>query len=289
MGEVLFKRCVVVGIGLIGGSFALAGKRAGVLGEVVGVARSERTRSLAVALGAADRATDDPVAACAGADLVYLATPVAAIAPIMQSICAQLPEGCAVTDAGSTKASICQAAGRLLPDRVCFIGGHPMAGSEHFGIEAARADLFTDSFYFYVPPTGHEAQLSAFIATVRAIGAIPAAVDPVQHDALVAMTSHFPHVMAAAIARSAGDLTAAQPDRSRFAGKGFADTTRIAAGPSDVWTDILLDNRINLLAALDRLGEELEAYRDALGRADAAAIRQLLEDARQSRERLLGK
>lgn len=277
----LFERVTVIGIGLIGGSFALAGREAGVLGEVVGVARSERTLLEAVHVGAADRTTPDAVEAVRGADLVYIATPVATIASILERIAPALEPRCVVTDAGSTKRAIMLAA-EGLPEGVDFVGGHPMAGSEQAGVWEARAHLFHGRTYLLTPPSGADEALERLREVVFAIGARPVVVDAERHDRLVARTSHLPHVVASALANALCDV-----GRERdFIGSGLRDTTRIAEGPTDVWQEILMANADEVLAALDGFIEEAGRFREALEARDEDTIAQLLDDGRECRMRM---
>ncbi|MEA3402678.1 MAG: prephenate dehydrogenase/arogenate dehydrogenase family protein [Armatimonadota bacterium] len=276
-----FSRTAVIGIGLIGGSFALAGREAGILREVVGVARSAETLREAVVCGAADATTRDPVEAVREAEMVFIATPVAAIPEIINAIGPAVAEGCLVTDAGSTKRRIMEAA-RGLPDGVDFVGGHPMAGSERAGIAAARADLFRGSAWLLTPQPGGEAALTRMRDIVEALGARPVVVDAETHDRIVARTSHLPHLVAAALCGALGDAA----EDHAFVGGGLRDTTRIAAGPVEVWREILLTNADEVLAALDELLEEAERYREALRAGDEDALTALLAEARRRRERM---
>lgn len=277
----LFERVTVIGIGLIGGSFALAGREAGVLGEVVGVARSERTLLEAVHLGAADRTTPDALEAVRDADLVYIATPVAKIAETLERIAPALKPGCIVTDAGSTKQAI-MAAARSLPASVSFVGGHPMAGSERGGVWEARSHLFHGRTYLLMPaPNAHEA-LGRLWEVVVAIGARPVLVEAEKHDRLVARTSHLPHLVASALAASLGE-TCVQRD---FIGDGLRDTTRIAEGPVSVWREILMANADEVLVALDEFLGEADRWREALEARDEEAVVDLLTRGRDCRQRM---
>ncbi len=251
------------------------------LGEVIGVARSERTLLEAVHLGAADRTTDDPLEAVADADLVYIATPVSTIARSITVIAPALRPGALVTDAGSTKREIVAAA-RHLPKEVSFVGGHPMAGSEQAGVGAARASLFHGRTYLLTPTPGADAALARFRHVVEAIGARPVIVDADTHDHMLAHTSHLPHLVAAALCRSIGETCAARD----FVGNGLRDTTRIAEGPAEVWREILLTNADEVLNALEQFREEIDAYLNALDARDESAITRLLEDARECRMRM---
>jgi len=278
---VLFERVTVIGIGLIGGSFALAGREAGVLGEVVGVARSERTLLEAVHVGAADHTTPDAVEAVRGADLVYIATPVATIASIMSRIAPALGPGCVVSDAGSTKRAIVEAAAGL-PESVSFVGGHPMAGSEQAGVWEARSHLFHGRTYLLTPTPGADEALARMRELVFAIGARPVVVDPERHDSLVARTSHLPHIVASALANALCDVSTERD----FIGNGLRDTTRIAEGPVDVWREILMANADEVLAALDGFIGEAERFRDALADGDEEQVATLLADGRKCRMRM---
>jgi prephenate dehydrogenase len=278
---VLFERVTVIGIGLIGGSFALAGREAGVLGEVIGVARSERTLLEAVHVGAADRTTPDAVEAVGGADLVYLSTPVATIPGIMKRIAPALKNGCVVTDAGSTKRAI-MAAAQELPAEISFVGGHPMAGSEQAGVWEARSHLFHGRTYLLTPSPRADEALSTLRELVFAIGARPVVVSAERHDALVARTSHLPHLVASALANALCEVS-----RERdFIGNGLRDTTRIAEGPVDVWREILLANADEVLEALDGFIGETERFRRALADGDEEEIVNLLASGRECRMRM---
>lgn len=275
----LFERAAIIGIGLIGGSFALAARAAGVVGEVVGVARRERTLLEALHLGAADRTSFDPGEAVRDADLVLIATPVATIPDVLERIAPALPVGCVVTDAGSTKRAV-MAAASVLPEHVDFIGGHPMAGSERAGVTAARVHLFHGKTWLLTPGDARPDAVARLRAVLEAIGARVVIVDAAEHDRIVARTSHLPHVIAAALCTALGECC----DESDFIGAGLRDTTRIAAGPSEVWREILLTNADEVLAALSGFEAEVGRYRAALAACDEAALTALLDAARARRE-----
>jgi len=284
---VKYKRTAIIGIGLIGGSFALAAKRAGIVESVVGVARSEATLQAALEMGAADEATTDPAEAVRGADLVYIAVPVGTTRSIFAHIADHLRPDALVTDAGSTKREVMQAAAELLPDHITFIGGHPMAGSEQSGVQAARADLFEDAVYFLTPTdTTSPDELDEMIEVVRTLGAIPSAQTADLHDRLAAATSHLPHLVSAALASTVAKLLADSRQAEDFVGTGFSDTTRLAEGSPEVWRDIFLSNADNLGDSVEELITTLQALAAALQGADSDACERLLTDARQARRRL---
>lgn len=275
----LFERAAIIGIGLIGGSFALAARAAGVVGEVVGVARRERTLLEALRLGAADHTGFDPAEAVRDADLVLIATPVAAIPDLLARIAPTLPAGCVVTDVGSTK-RVVMAAASVLPEHVDFIGGHPMAGSERAGVNAAQVRLFHGKTWLLTPGAARPEAVARLRAALEAIGARVVTVDAAEHDRIVARTSHLPHVIAAALCTALGECC----EESDFIGAGLLDTTRIAAGSSEVWREILLTNRDEVLAALDELDTQVGRFQAALAAGDEVALTELLDHARTIRE-----
>lgn len=282
-----FDRLAVIGIGLIGGSFALAAKKRGLVGHVVGVARKETTLLRALERGAADAVTSDPAEAVREADLVYIATPVRATGTILKRIAPALGADALVTDATSTKVSVVAAAEEQLSGAAVFIGGHPMAGSEEAGPGAARADLFQGKPYLLTPtPQTPDAELQRLRDLLTAIGARVILTDPEEHDRLVAATSHLPHLLAAALLGALADLPRPPADLEAFVGSGLRDVTRIAKGPPEVWRDILLDNRGNIRTALKGLLAKLDDYLAAMDAGDAEKLEALLAEARDVRKGL---
>ena len=280
-----YQRAAIIGIGLIGGSFSLAAKRAGLVGEVVGVARSETTRALAVEYGAADWTTDDAARAVREADLVYLATPIGAILSSLAELGPHLKPGALVTDAGSTKARIVAAA-EALPPSVAFLGGHPMAGSEQAGVAAARADLFSGATYFLTPTEATAPEtLERMLLLVREIGAEPLVLEVELHDRMVAVTSHLPHALAWALCAAAGRRESPAA-LAPFAAGAWRDTTRIAASPEEVWADIFLTNPENLAEAGRRFRDELDELLRLVGAGDRPGLLAYLTRSRETHERI---
>lgn len=279
----IYERLAIIGIGLIGGSVALAARQRGLVGEIVGCARSEATRQGALALGAVDQVTDDPVAAATGADLVYVAAPVGTIAGLLEQIAPVVELGATVTDAGSVKADICREGNRFLPG--IFIGGHPMAGSEQSGVHAARPELFQGRSYILTPQEADEELLAKLEQFVRGLGAHPFTTTPEAHDEMVALTSHLPHLWASALAlalEEQGDPAQLVP----FSGSGLRDSTRIAAADPALWSDIFLSNRRNLLQSLGQVREALDELQAAVAAEDPERIVALLARAKQFRDYL---
>ena len=259
-------KLVVVGVGLIGGSCALALKRAGAVGEVVGVGRTRPNLDAALARSVIDRACtldDDWARETADADVVLIATPVAQFPALFASMADAIGVATVVTDAGSTKQDVIAAARAAFAAQLPrFVPGHPIAGTEHTGAAAAFASLFEGRNVVLTPLAETASDAIDLIALLwQTCGARVTTLEPMRHDAVFAAVSHLPHVLAFALVAE----LAARPDAAAYfdhAASGFRDFTRIAAGSPEMWRDIALANRAALLAEMDRYG-------DALGRARA--------------------
>lgn len=274
-------RLVIVGTGLIGGSLARAVRAAGVASRVVGVETEERRRETALKLGVVDEAHAELGPALPGAEVVLFCTPVEQIAAQVLAAARLAKPGTLLTDVGSTKAAIVEAVERELPAGALFVGGHPLAGSEKTGPEFADARLFEDRLVLLTPtPRTPEAALDAARRFWRSLGARVQCLPPDDHDRALALTSHLPHLVASALA---GILPA---ELLSLTASGFRDVTRLAAGATELWTGILLQNRPAVLAALDLLEAHLSAFRQALETRDESALRHLLEQGREKRSRL---
>jgi prephenate dehydrogenase len=271
----------IVGVGLIGGSIAAALRHRGFPGSIVGVGRDRARLDRAQAAGLVDRGTEDPGSGAAEADLIVFCTPVEQIVAGVRAAAAGCRPGTLITDAGSVKERICRSLANGFPNRVTFIGSHPVAGSEKRGFEHADADLF-EGRVCVVTPTAQtpETALERLTAFWRFLGMKVIELPADQHDAVLARTSHLPHVVAAALAE------AVPPELYELAGTGFRDTTRIAAGSPDLWVGILLDNAASLLPALEAYAERLREFREALHERDDKRLLELLGDAKRNRDAL---
>ncbi|MGE0132003.1 MAG: prephenate dehydrogenase [Blastocatellales bacterium] len=310
-----FKHVCIAGCGLIGGSFALALRRAGFTGRIT-VCGGRRSPKLAVERGIADAIEEsfDRGEVCE-ADLIYLASPIGAIIDFLRTKSPQIKPGAVVTDAGSTKVEICRAARASLPAGVTFIGGHPMAGSEHTGVEYARADLFdratyalmvekmteesprSDEFIRHVTnkfvttwemaeEVNDAARFNCFKTIVEQIGARVLLAEPEAHDAAVALISHLPQLVASALASLLGaERDGEVADRElaqRLAATGWRDMTRLAGSAWSVWRDICLTNQPNISNALGSLIAELQSLKDAMDARDFNRTRELFAAANRS-------
>ncbi len=281
----MIERLAIVGVGLIGGSVALALKRAGAVRHVVGCGRGRANLDKALELGVIDSIADTPEAAVAGADAVLLALPVGAMADSFARIATYLRPDALVTDAGSTKQDIVAAARAGLGARISqFVPGHPIAGAEHSGVTAARADLYANRQVILTPLYENPAASVERIADLwRATGARVATMNPETHDRVFAAVSHLPHLAAFALV----DELAARDNAElyfEYAGSGFRDFTRIAASHPEMWRDIALANREPLQQELTAYIEALEQLRQRLAEADGSALEALFARASTARK-----
>ncbi len=279
-----FRKVVIFGTGLIGGSFALALRRANAVGEVVGFGRSLATLEQAKQLGIIDRIGVDVAHEVSDADLVLLATPVGQMAELMGRIAPHLGEHTLVTDGGSTKCNVVAAARENMGNRLAqFVPAHPIAGAEQSGAAAAMADLYVGKKVVLTPLPENSPEAVARVSSAWGLcGAVVSKLTPQQHDEVFAAVSHLPHLLSFALVhdlsqREGRDLLLS------FAASGFRDFTRIAASSPEMWRDICLANREALLGELERYQMELETLHEALDRADAAKLEQVFNEARKLR------
>jgi prephenate dehydrogenase len=283
-GSQVFKRIAIFGVGLIGGSFALALKQAGAVQQVVGVGRSLASLQRAQQLGIIDQIAGSVEDAVRGSDLILIAAPVAQTAAILSAIQPHLQPGTVVTDAGSTKADVVAAAREVLGDKLAqFLPAHPIAGRELNGPDAALTDLYVGKKVVITRlPENAQADLDLVAAAWRQCGAIIHYLSPAEHDAVFASVSHLPHLLAYALV----DDIARKPHAERlfqYAASGFRDFTRIAGSSPEMWRDITLANREAMLQELDSYTEQLARLRAYLQAGDAAAIEAVYANAQQAR------
>jgi cyclohexadieny/prephenate dehydrogenase len=266
MTTVLYDKVALIGVGLIGGSIALAARRAGLAREIVGYARTEKTRARAREIGFCDAILDTPEAATAHADLVILCTPVGALGEAAAQIKPALKRGATVSDVGSVKVAVIRDAGPHIPDGVHFIPAHPIAGTEHSGPDAAFAELYDNRWCVLTPPPGtDDAAVARLEAFWRGLGSKVDVMDAKHHDLVLAITSHLPHLIAYNIVGTAADLeTVTQMEVIKYSAGGFRDFTRIAASDPTMWRDIFLNNREAVLEILGRFSEDLALLQRAI-------------------------
>jgi prephenate dehydrogenase len=280
-------KLVVIGVGLIGGSFALALRAAGRVERVIGVGRRRSNLEVARSRGIIDDAIvleEEWTPELANADLVLLATPVGEFASLFAAVAGHLPKSAILTDAGSTKQNVISAArthlGPALPQ---FIPGHPIAGTEHTGAAAAYETLFRDRNVVLTPlPENDPAAVATLASLWSACGGEVRMLDPALHDRIFAAVSHLPHLLAFGLV----DLLAGRPDAVelfRYAASGFRDFTRIAAGSPEMWRDISVANRDALIAEVDAYRAALDRIAAMLAAGDAAALEAVFARASEAR------
>ena len=276
-----FGKVTIVGVGLIGGSIGLGLKERGLAQEVVGVGRRKISLEKALERGAIETATMDLAEGCQGADIVILAVRVSLIARMARRAMPHLAPGTIITDVASTKAVIVKDIEGFLKEDVHFIGGHPLAGSEKRGVEFARGDLFEGARTILTPTQRtSDAALKKISTLWRSLGAKVSLLSPEEHDHILALVSHLPHLVAMAL------VDAVPEEALSFAAAGFKDTTRIAASDPEIWQDIFLANKEEVLKALKRFREDLEQKEKCLKDADQKRLLSLLKSVREKRETL---
>lgn len=277
----------VIGLGLIGGSIGLALRQGNKPGwEIVGYSRSKETIANALSSGAIERSATDLENAVKQADFVIIATPVLTLREIFSKIAPHLPSGCTVTDTASTKIQVMKWAEEILPPEVDFIGGHPMAGKESYGIQAAEAELFRGCTYcLTLSEKASPKSIDIVTRMVKKLGAIPFFVNAQEHDNLVAGISHLPIVLSAALV----SLTTKNPSwlkMSKLAASGYRDLTRLASGNPEVNSSICLSNKESIINWVDEFRQELERYRQLVAKGDKR-LEQALTEANKAREEWL--
>ncbi len=271
----------------MGASLALGLKKRGFAGKILGYARRAETRDQALAAGVVDAVFADPADAARDADVVVICVPIWSIAQLAEEIIPALKPGAVVTDVGSTKSELLKTLAPLFAaSEACFVGSHPIAGSEKTGIEAGDPDLYEGRLTVVCPSADTPAAAEALARDLwESAGSEVIELSPEEHDSTLASTSHLPHMIAAALARSVADGDPSK--RADFCGTGFKDTTRVASGSADMWVDIIDTNRAALEAELDRFHDELRGLIDILRKGDGDDIRAWLEDARADRDQIL--
>lgn len=254
----LFNKITIIGVGLIGGSIGLAARKKRLAGEIIGVCRHKESLQKAARAGAIDRGTLDYKDAVREADLVILATPVSQIIKVAREITPYLKRGCLITDVGSTKEKIVQVIEEALPGQIHFVGAHPLAGSEKRGVTEARADLFQGAICI-LTRTG-KTELTALKAITRfwrKMGCRIKVLSPQDHDRIISLVSHLPHLAAVQLVKVAKSSL-------DFASSGFSDTTRIASSDAEIWIDIFLSNKKFITQAIDRYITQLRLTKDLI-------------------------
>ncbi|HJU05957.1 MAG TPA: prephenate dehydrogenase [Nitrospiraceae bacterium] len=285
-----FKQAAIIGVGLIGGSLGMVLKQQGLADSVIGVGRRLENLKTAVEVGAIDRYVGEPNEAVRDADLVVLATPVDTYEQHLKEWGMSVPAGAIISDVGSVKGRLVEQAERLLPHRARFVGAHPIAGKEKTGVAAGSVDLFRGARCVVTPTDRTDRQALRLIRQLwEEAGSVVYEMDPFLHDEVLGAVSHLPHVAAFALINALVEIRAQRvPDLDllSYAGGGLRDTTRIAASSPEMWRDIFLWNRENVVAMIDTYETQLRHLKRCIADGDAAGIEHALEQAKQAREQL---
>jgi prephenate dehydrogenase len=282
--DVHWGKVTIIGVGLLGGSIGLALKQRKLVGEVCGYVRRKSAVQDALRAGAVDRATNDVLEAVSGADLIIVCTPISRMEGMIAQMFPALRKGVVVTDVGSVKAPLVRAlSSKIAKTGAHFIGSHPMAGSERGGVGSAHGGLF-DGAVCVVTPTSRSpvAAVNKVRRFWNALGSQVLTMDARTHDKLVSRASHLPHLIAALLA---GQVLDPRQDKrqAKLCATGFRDTTRVAASSPEMWCDIAMANRRNLIRDLTRFGHQIQSLCRWLAEKDANRVEQLLMNAQQLR------
>jgi prephenate dehydrogenase len=284
----LSRKMTVIGVGLIGGSLARVLREKGVVGEIVGVGRTEPNLKRAVELGVIDRYSQDPCEGVAGADLVFLAMPVRAVAPVLERIAPYLAPGCIVTDGGSVKESIVAACEPLMPEGTHFVGGHPIAGTENSGVDASFATLYQGKRCIVTPSASTNAQALAKVVTMwEMAGCEVICMDAAKHDRVVAAISHLPHMVAYSLVNAVEGYDRFDESILQYSAGGFRDFTRIASSDPAMWRDIALMNTPALLEMMDFFSDYFAQLRSLILEGDATGLETFFAESKRSRDAIL--
>jgi len=279
--NVCFNRTAIIGVGLIGASVALALHEKRLCNSVIGCGRKEENLRRAKECGIIDDYRMDAAAAVEGADLVILATPAGILSAIAAQLRTALKKDALVTDVGSVKGALVSELESLMPDGVHYIGSHPIAGSDKSGIDDARGNLFSGARCIVTPtPRSDRDALDKVIALWETTGGLVECMDPFQHDEIFALISHLPHIIAYAIVNAVESI---DPGCVEYSGGGFRDTTRIAASSPELWRDISMMNRRNLIRVLDSFKKNLHRIERCLKENDWDGIEKEFIRAQQLR------
>jgi prephenate dehydrogenase len=283
----LVNKLCIVGLGLIGGSIGLTARRKRLAREVIGLVRRHASIDEAGRYGVADRATLSPEEAVSDSEMVIITTPLSAMGHIAAAITPFAPEGCIITDVGSSKRCVVSSMEKICHPRARFVGAHPIAGSEQSGMRAARDDLFAGTSCILTPTRETDrAALKKVRELWESLGSSVRLMSPNDHDKIVAAISHLPHILAATLVNYLTRMPGGAQKFLPFAGTGFKDATRIASSPSDIWVDICLANRDEILRALKVHQAELASMEKALKKGDAARLKDILLRANRLRKKI---
>lgn len=285
MTQPLLATMTIVGVGLIGGSFALALKQAGCVQRIVGTDLDPQNLKLALRLGVIDEAVPLAEDAVQQAQVVFVAVPVCSVTSVVAAIAPHLPQGCIVTDGGSVKEELVRACEQLMPSGTFFVGGHPIAGTEHSGAAAAFADLYKNRRCILTPTAATPEWALALLQRLwQTAGCSVECMDAATHDRVFAAVSHLPHMVAYALVHAVDRSAEEEENILAFSAGGFRDFTRIASSDPVMWRDIALMNRGALLDMLDRYATEFSCLREKVAAGDGTWLEEFFHTSKRLRD-----
>lgn len=280
----VINKAAIIGVGLLGASFALALKEMNLCRTISGFGRNENNLKRAKERRIIDEYSIDAVKACEDADFILLSTPVGAFTSLVNSIKGDLKKGAVITDVGSVKGRLVYDLEASLPEGVSYIGAHPIAGSDKSGIDDARPNLFNGARCIITPTENSDDDALNKVASIwNIIGSKVELMNPYKHDEIYAVVSHLPHIIAYALVNTVRDIDSKYID---YAGQGFKDTTRIALSSPEMWRDISIFNKDNLIKLLDSLKEKLQEIEKLLQTGDAVGLENIFLSAQELRKKI---
>lgn len=286
-GQILVQRMLIVGVGLIGGSFARALKQAGVVGTIVGADRNRDNLQQALELGIIDEIADQRTGGAEGADLVFISVPVCSIPAVVASLAPHLPQGCVVTDGGSVKGTVVEECEAVMPEGCCFVGGHPIAGTECSGAAASFATLYNGKRCILTPNSDTDENALELVSQLwQAAGATICIMDATRHDRIFAEISHLPHMVAYSLVHAVGTADVEGENVLSYTAGGFRDFTRIASSDPVMWRDIALMNKAAVLRSIDGFSASLADLRRKIDSDDGDGMAQFFTIAKQFRDQI---
>ena len=280
----MFNKVGIVGLGLIGGSIAKALKNRLNIKTIVACNRNDDVLATAYAEGIIDEYAVDITDIFCGCDIVFICTPVSSIFSFAKKLTKYVDKSCIISDVGSTKGSIHNEM-KALENDITFIGGHPMTGSEKFRYSASKGHLFENAFYMLVPANNvAQNTLDSFKTLIEGFGALPIIVSPDEHDYIVASISHVPHIVASALCASVKDLDTDKKHMKALAAGGFKDITRIASSSPEMWENICIDNKAQVVKSLDYLESVIKNVKKSIANSDKNAVYEYFNDAKLYRD-----
>lgn len=277
-----FKEVVIIGVGLIGGSFALSLRKTGFQGRITGVGRSKENLLKAKELGIVDRYFTVPAEGVKGGDLIFLSTPIGQFPGIIKEVREHLKKGAVITDAGSVKAKVIEELEPLIPEGVNFVGGHPIAGKECSGADAASSDLFPKATCIITPsPNTNKKALERIVALWNSFGTKTVIMDANRHDTIFSAVSHMPHVISYVLINAILDV---DRDILSHGGRGLRDMTRIALSSPELWRDICSYNRDHILNSLKHFQASMSHVENLIENSDWDSLWKEFQKARTGRQ-----